>query len=91
MLQDYIRFATFDVFDEGRLSSGKMHWCFRRSDLPRKRTWWTWRLRNIAVLTEVEPGGRGWTLLESHSPQGDRNEFRSTLSEQRAPRATRRI
>jgi len=42
-----------------------------------------------AFLTEVEPGWRGWTLLESHPPRGDRNEFRSTLRWTRASRATR--
>jgi len=45
----------------------------------------------IAVLTKVEPGGQGWTLPESHAPRGDRNEFRSTLRQRRAPCATRRI
>jgi len=45
----------------------------------------------IAVLTEVEPGGRCWTLTESHAPRGDRNEFRSTRRQRRAPCATRRI
>jgi len=32
VLQDYVRFVTFDVFDEGVVSSRKMYRFFRRSD-----------------------------------------------------------
>ncbi len=52
-------------------------------------------MRSRRQPLRTEPGRlRQWTglnTLESRSPRGDRNEFRSTLRRKRAPCATRRI